>query len=90
LGSGWRRDFILWDNALTVSMNRRLAIQVGYLLNWRNLPSFEAVPLYTLRPPAGSSNATVLNRLEKLDQTLQVSLVINWSSPPAPDTKPTP
>ncbi len=81
---------VLWDNALTVSMTRRLAIQVGYLLNWRNLPAFEEIRLFTARPPEGSSSTTVLRRLDKLDQTLQVSLVINWSSPPPPAANPTP
>jgi len=71
----------VWDNALTVSMTRKLALQLGYRMNWRNLPSFEAIPLYDLRPPAGTSSVTVLRRLDKLDQVLQVSLVLSFAPP---------
>ena len=81
---------ILWDNALTVTMTARLALQVGYILNWRNLPALEEIPVFSLQPPAGVNTGTVLRRLDKLDQTFQVSLVVNWSPRPPSAAKPTP
>ena len=81
---------ILWDNALTVTMTARLALQVGYILNWRNLPAFEEIPVFSLQPPNGVNTGTVLRRLDKLDQTFQVSLVVNWSPRPPSAAKPTP
>jgi putative salt-induced outer membrane protein YdiY len=81
---------ILWDNALTVTMTRRLALQVGYILNWRNLPAFEDVPLFPEDPPEGPPTGSVLRRLDSLDQTFQVSLVISWPPRQVPVAKPNP
>jgi Protein of unknown function, DUF481 len=81
---------LLWENALTVTMTARLALQVGYILSWRNLPAYEEVTVLSLRPPDGVSTGTVLRRLEKLDQTFQVSLVVNWSPRPPSAARPTP
>ena len=73
---------VLWENTLTVTMTARLALQLGYVLNWRNLPAFEEIDVFSLRPPDGVSTGTVLRRLGKLDQTFTASLVINWSPRP--------
>ena len=81
---------VLWENTLTVTMTARLALQLGYVLNWRNLPAFEEIDVFSLRPPDGVSTGTVLRRLGKLDQTFTASLVINWSPRPPSAAKPTP
>jgi hypothetical protein len=80
---------VLWDSSLTVAINTRLALQVGYVLNWRNLPAYEEVPLFLVPPPAPSTGS-VLRRLDEIDQTFQVSLVLNWTPRPPSAAKPTP
>jgi hypothetical protein len=81
---------VLWENTLTVTMTARLALQLGYILNWRNLPAYEEINVFSLRPPGGVNTGTVLRRLEKLDQTFTASLVLNWSPRPPSAAKPTP
>ncbi len=80
-----------WENALTVNITQRLGLQLGYTLEWRNRPAFEEIAVYAQPPlPGASSNAKVTAPLEKMDHTLQASVVINWSRRPPSVAKPTP
>lgn len=77
-----------WDNALTVNMTQRLSLQVSDKLAFRNLPALQEV---ALNPAAGgSSSLKVLTPLKKVDNTLQVALVITWSPHAPAASRPTP
>ena len=67
----------IWQNALTVSMNSHLALQVGYNLTYNNKPAFVAVNVYQTplaTPPVVLGQVPV--QLKKTDTILTTSLVI--------------
>lgn len=67
----------LWQNALTVSMNSHLALQVGYNLTYNNKPAFVAVDVIqtpVATPPVVLGQVPV--QLKKTDTILTTSLVI--------------
>jgi len=69
----------VWQNALTVSMNSHLALQVGYNLTYNNQPAFVAVnviqtPVAT--PPVILGQVPV--QLKKTDTILTTSLVVTF------------
>jgi hypothetical protein len=69
-----------WDNSLTVSVNRRLALQLGGKWDFRNMPALQQVPLFAAPPAAGAgSPVTVLAPYKKSDVWLTVSFVLNWA-----------
>jgi hypothetical protein len=73
-----------WDNTLTVNMTQKLSLQVGDKLAFRNLPALQEVALFGGAPaPGASSSLKVLTPYKKVDNTLQVTLVISWT-PHAP------
>ena len=64
-------------NALAVSMNKRLALQVGLLLLYDHLPSHVALPLFDdAGAPTGLS---VVGQAATLDTTFTVSLVVSFA-----------
>jgi putative salt-induced outer membrane protein len=65
-----RADMI---NALTVTMNSRLALQVSLQAMWDNMPALEAIPLV-----GPSGQPTVLVEVEELDTIFTTSLVVNF------------
>ena len=80
-----------WDNALTVSVNRRLALQLGGKWAYRNLPALQEIPLFAAAPaPGASSNLKALAPYRKSDFWLTVSLVVNWGPSGPSGAKPTP
>ena len=81
----------LWDNALTVSMTRRLALQLGGKADFRNMPALQEIALFAVPPVAGaSSNAKVTTPYKKTDVQVTVSFVLNWGPQGPAGAKPTP
>jgi hypothetical protein len=75
-----------WDNTLTVNMTQKLSLQVGDKLAFRNLPALNTIPLFAsqaLAQAAGSGGGQTLTPFKKVDNTVQVTLVISWT-PHAP------
>jgi hypothetical protein len=76
-----------WDNTLTVNMTQKLSLQVGDKLAFRNLPALNTIPLFAsqaLAQAAGTgSSGQTLTPFKKVDNTVQVTLVISWT-PHAP------
>jgi hypothetical protein len=72
-----------WDNTLTVSMTRLLSLQVGDKLAFRNLPALNTISLFPTQAaattPGAQSAGQTLTPFKKVDNTLQVTLVISWS-----------
>ncbi len=77
------------DNALTVSMTRRFALQVGGKIDYRNMPALQQIPLFVDRP-GGVQNGQVTTPFKKTDATLTVSLVVNWGPQGPAGARPTP
>ena len=73
-----------WDNSLAVAMTRRLALRVGVVLAFDNLPQLVEFPLF-LQTAQGltETNIRIPGRAEKLDTTATVSLVINFTPGPS-------
>jgi hypothetical protein len=73
-----------WDNSLAVAMTRRLALKVGLVLAFDNLPQLVEFPLF-VRTPQGLAETSlrIPGRAEKLDATATVSLVINFTPGPS-------
>ena len=73
-----------WDNSLAVAMTRRLALKVGVVLSFDNLPQLVEFPLF-VRTPQGLAETSlrIPGRAEKLDTTATVSLVINLTPGPS-------
>jgi uncharacterized protein DUF481 len=68
---------VRFGNALAVSMNRRLALQVGVLLLYDHQPSHVVLPLFD---DAGApSGLTVIGRAATVDTTFTVSLVVSFA-----------
>jgi len=67
-------------NALTVSINTRLAVKVGLRWDYNNLPPLGALTLFSADPtdPGSVNVGVVLVPKEKLDTTFTTSLVINF------------
>src|SRR5512140_2733367 len=86
------KDFrALWDNALTVSVNRRLALQLGGKADFRNMPALQEVRLFATPPaPGASSNAKVTTPYKKTDVWVTVSFVLNWGPQGPAGARPTP
>jgi hypothetical protein len=81
-----------WDNALTVSMTDRLALQLGAKLAYRNLPALREVPLYapgSVGAPNSQPIGKVTTPYEKLDSQFTVALVVNWKPRPPSQARPT-
>lgn len=79
----------VWQNALTVGMSERLALQIGAGFNYRNLPALNEVDLFSTAPVAGAKPiGKTLVPLEKLDSQVTVSLVIRWSPRPPSVARP--
>jgi hypothetical protein len=76
-----------WDNTLTVNMTQKLSLQVGDKLAFRNVPALNTIPLFAsqaLAQAAGAgSGGQTLTPFKKVDNTVQVTLVISWT-PHAP------
>ncbi len=72
------KDYLLvWQNALTVSMNAHLALQVGYNLTYKNLPpsvGVDVVQTPVANPPVVIGQVPV--QLKKTDMVFTTSLVI--------------
>ncbi len=77
------------DNALTVSMTRRFALQVGGKIDYRNMPALQQIPLFVDRP-GGVQNGQVTTPFKKTDATVTVSLVVNWGPQGPAGARPTP
>jgi putative salt-induced outer membrane protein YdiY len=73
-----------WDNSIAVAMTRRLALKVGVVLTFDNLPQLVEFPLF-VQTPAGllETQTRIPGRAEKLDTTATVSLVINFTPGPS-------
>jgi hypothetical protein len=68
---------VRFGNALAVSMNKRLALQVGLLFLYDHQPSLVALPLFD---PAGSPlGLDVAARAATLDTTFTVSVVVTFA-----------
>ena len=68
---------VRFGNALAVSMNKRLAVQLGLLLLYDHQPSLVALPLFD---PAGSPlGITVAARAATLDTTFTASVVVSFA-----------
>ena len=70
-----------WQNALSMSLNRKLALKVSLQFAYDNLPQLVEFPRFT-RLPNGSLVETQIQipgEADKLDTTLSVSLVINFA-----------
>ena len=81
----------VWDNALTVAVNRRLALQLGAKWAYRNLPALREVDLFAIQPGAGvGAIGKVFVPYQKSDVWLTVSLVLTWGPAGPSGAKPTP
>jgi hypothetical protein len=81
----------VWDNALTVAVNRRLALQLGAKWAYRNLPALREVDLFAIQPGAGAGAiGKVFVPYQKSDVWLTVSLVLTWGPAGPSGAKPTP
>ncbi len=80
------------DNALTVSMSRRFALQLGGKIDYRNMPALQQIPLYLGTPVPGGAGpiAQVTTPFKKTDATVTVSLVVNWGPQGPSGARPTP
>jgi len=68
---------VRFGNALAVSMDKRLAVQLGLLLLYDHQPSLVALPLFD---PAGSPlGLTVAARAATLDTTFTASVVVSFA-----------
>ena len=68
---------VRFGNALAVSMNKRLALQLGLLFLYDHQPSLVALPLFD---PAGSPlGLDVAARAATLDTTFTVSVVVSFA-----------
>jgi putative salt-induced outer membrane protein YdiY len=68
---------VRFGNALAVSMNKRLALQVGFLLLYDHQPSLVVLPLFD---QAGSPlGLTVAARAATVDTTFTVSVVVSFA-----------
>jgi hypothetical protein len=73
-----------WDNSLAVAMTRRLALKVGVVLAFDNLPQLVDFPLFVPTPQGlAETGLRIPGRAEKLDATATVSLVINLTPGPS-------
>jgi hypothetical protein len=80
-----------WDNALTVRMTDRVALQLGTKLAYRNSPALREIDLYPPPgPPTAKANGKVTTPFEKVDGSVNVALVITWSPRPPSQARPTP
>jgi hypothetical protein len=77
-----------WDNALTLAVTTRLAFQVSWRFAYRNLPALQEIDVF--RPTGGPAYAKKAVPYEKIDNTYQVSLVINWGGQAPPASRPGP
>jgi hypothetical protein len=67
---------VRFGNSLAVSMNKRLALQLGLLLLYNHQPSLVELPLFNLAgAPAG---LTVAGRAATLDTTFTASIVVSF------------
>ena len=83
----------VWDNALTVAVNRRLALQLGAKWAYRNLPALREVGLFAVDPGSGAGAGAigkVFVPYKKSDVWLTVSLVLTWGPAGPSGAKPTP
>jgi putative salt-induced outer membrane protein YdiY len=80
------------DNALTVSMSRRFALQLGARIDYRNMPALQEVDLFAAPPVPGGPSAIgkVTAPFKKTDATVTVSLVVNWGPQGPAGARPTP
>jgi hypothetical protein len=68
---------VRFGNALAVSMNKRLALQLGLLLLYDHQPSLVDLPLFA---PAGTpTGLTVAARASTLDTTFTASVVVSFA-----------
>jgi len=68
---------VRFASALAVSMNKRLAVQLGLLLLYDHQPSLVELPLFA---PSGSPTAlTVATRAATLDTTFTASVVVSFA-----------
>jgi len=72
--SDWRAMML---NAVSVSINSRLALKVSYTVNYENEPASEDVPLYDT-VTQDNLIGTVPVPLDEFDTVLAVSLVVNF------------
>jgi hypothetical protein len=82
-------DFRLkWLNTFAVAMSRKLALQVGYLAMFDNMPALYAAPRYLSAidgVPVPPATGSVLVPLKKWDTQFTVSVVVNLTpKPPKP------
>jgi putative salt-induced outer membrane protein YdiY len=68
---------VRFANALAVSMNRRLALQVGLLLLYDHQPSFVDLPLFDAQ--GAPSGLTVTAPAATLDTTFTLSVVVSFA-----------
>jgi putative salt-induced outer membrane protein YdiY len=65
-----------WQNGLTASMNRRLALKLGVQLSYDNQPQLVEFPV--VQPNGAETNFKVNGRADKLDTQATVSVVISF------------
>ena len=74
------QDYLaVWQNALTVSMNSHLALQVGYNVTYKNIPAFigvDVVQTPVATPPVILGQVPV--QLKKTDTVFTTSLVLTF------------
>src|SRR5262249_1647058 len=82
-----------WLTSLAVAMNAKLALQVGFLATFDNMPSLVAAPRFLASSadvPLGDPVGTVLVPLKKWDTQFTVSVVVNLTPKPPKKTCPCP
>ena len=68
---------VRFANALAVSMNKRLAVQLGLLLLYDHQPSLVDLPLFA--PSGSATGLTVATRAATLDTTFTASVVVSFA-----------
>jgi putative salt-induced outer membrane protein YdiY len=63
----------VWRNDLSSSLNKTLALKVGYAMTYNNRPAYRAVDILT---PAGDKAGQTSVALKKLDTVFSASLVV--------------
>jgi putative salt-induced outer membrane protein YdiY len=70
-----RNYLAVWRNDLSSSLNKTLALKVGYAMTYNNRPAYRAVDILT---PAGAAAGQTSVALKKLDTVFAASLVVTF------------
>jgi len=68
----------VWHNDLSTTINRRLALKVGYAMTYNSRPAFQAVPIVPAAPAPPVVSGQALVQLKPLDTLFTMGLVLSF------------